>query len=215
VSLTGCRLAGVHLADAWLERTRLNLDQLGETVGEEAAGEYELARRAYLALEKNFETLGDPDAASWAYRRKRRMEKCDCRARARREWAAGRRRKGLTWAGRYANLQLVEWLCDYGEGIPRVLSSIFVLFLVFVVLYGVTGSVQRVAPGDGGATKAVTRHPLDLAMFSLLTMAQLDTGQAGLEPANEYVYLLSGIEALCTIFLTGLVGFVVGNRIRR
>jgi hypothetical protein len=63
--------------------------------------------------------------------------------------------------------------------------------------------------------KEPTRHPLDLATFSLLTMAQLDTGQAGLEPGNQFVYLLSGVEALLTIFLTGLVGFVVGNRIRR
>ena len=217
VSLVGCPLTHAHLADAWLERTRLGLDQVGDKVGEEAAGNYELARRAYLALEKNFETLGDPDAASWAYCKKRRMEKRDCRARAWREWTAGRRGSAAKWAVRYANLKFVELLCDYGEGIPRAISSVFTLFLAFVILYGLTGSVNRVYPAtDGGeATRSVTRNPLDLATFSLLTMSQLDTAQAGLEPSDPRVYLLRGIQVLMTIFLTGLVGFVVGNRIRK
>jgi uncharacterized protein YjbI with pentapeptide repeats len=207
VSLQGCKLHGAFFADCWLDRSRLAAEQVGEVIGEEAAGRFADARRGYLALERNFETLGDPDAASWAYRRKRRMEKWSYRHLAAAEWSAGRRVAAIRAGVRFANLQFVEWLCDYGEGIPRTLASIGVLFLFFVAFYGVTGTVLR--------DKQVTRSPLDLATFSLLTMAQLDTGQAGLEPANKFAYLLSGVEALMTIFLTGLVGFVVGNRIRR
>ena len=207
VSLQGCRLNGALFADCWLDRSRLTADQLGGVIGEEAAGRFADARRGYLALERNFETLGDPDAASWAYRRKRRMEKWAAWQAVRAEWGAGRRFAGVRAAAKFATLQFVELLCDYGEGIPRALASIGVLFLLFVGVYGVTGSVMR-----GGQ---VTRSPLDLATFSLLTMAQLDTAQSGLEPRNKFVYLLRGVEVLATIFLTGLVGFVVGNRIRR
>lgn len=212
VSLQGCKLRGALVADCWLDRSRLAADQLDGVVGEEAAGRYADAYRAYLALERNFETLGDPDAASWAYRRRRRMEKWAAWQAAGDDWRAGRKLAAVRAAVRFGNLQFVELLCDYGEGIPRTLASIGVLFLAFAVLYGVTGSVLRKPPGSAGV---VTRDPIDLATFSLLTMAQLDTGQAGLEPANKFAYLLSGVEALMTIFLTGLVGFVVGNRIRR
>ena len=212
VSLQGCKLHGALFADCWLDRSRVTADQLGGVIGEEAAGRFADARRGYLALERNFESLGDPDAASWAYRRKRRMEKWACWQAARAEWAAGRRVGAGRQAVKFANLQFVEALCDYGEGIPRTLASIGVLFLAFAVFYGLSGTVLRKPPGGEGV---VTRDPLDLATFSLLTMAQLDTSQAGLEPASKFAYLLSGVEALMTIFLTGLVGFVVGNRIRR
>jgi hypothetical protein len=38
---------------------------------------------------------------------------------------------------------------------------------------------------------------------------------AVLQPANEVARLLSGLFAIVGIFLTGLLGFVAGNRIRR
>ena len=37
----------------------------------------------------------------------------------------------------------------------------------------------------------------------------------GLQPRDEYVYFLSGAQALLGISMTGLLGFVLGNRIRR
>src|SRR5262249_2425992 len=83
VDLSRCNIKRVFLSNAWLEKTRLRQEQLGTAVGEELAGRYEEARIAYLVLERNFVELGDAGAASWAYRRKRRMEKLDARAQAR------------------------------------------------------------------------------------------------------------------------------------
>ncbi len=34
-------------------------------------------------------------------------------------------------------------------------------------------------------------------------------------PRNELAYLLSGVQTVLSLFLTGLMGFVAGNRIRR
>ena len=73
LDLTGCSLAGAWLADARLDHTLLHRGQFGDILGEGVAGEFELARRGYLRLERNFLDVGDPDAASWAYRRRRRM----------------------------------------------------------------------------------------------------------------------------------------------
>jgi uncharacterized protein YjbI with pentapeptide repeats len=218
--LTGCDITHAHTGDAWLDRTRLHVQQLGGAIGEELAGEYEVARRGYLALERNFESLGDPDAASWAYGKKRRMQKRDAAQRARTAW--GRREWG-TAAGqglRWALDLVVEWVCDYGESIPRVLATLLVLYVFFLAAYAVTGTVVRETEVEGpeGKTttqRAVTRDLEDLATFSLTAIAAPGNPPENLFPANSFAYLLCGLQALLGIFLVGLLGFVAGNRIHR
>jgi uncharacterized protein YjbI with pentapeptide repeats len=212
LDLTECDLTNVHLSGAWLDQTRLRLEQLGGTVGEEVAGDYNGARYAYLALETNFRSLGDFSAASWSYRKRRRMEK-RCEFQASRlafksqSWFAALR--GLTSGLQH---QALEWLCDYGEGIGRVLLVLALTFGVFTVIYGLSDSVVRI-PTDQAA-RVSTREPLDLVIFSLLAMTAA-TPAVGLAPASATVHLLTGVQALVSIFLTGLLGFVVGNRIHR
>ncbi len=215
LDLSHCRLTHVHLSDAWLDRTRLRDDQLDGVIGEELAGEYELARRGYLALERNFEVLGDPDAAGWAYRRKRRMQKRDNLRRATVAWGEGRPLLVARYGLRYAGDQLVEWVCDYGESIPRVLMSLVAAYLIFLALYAATGTVARVVPEDAGSVKVSTRAVGDVALFSLTAMTAPGNPPPYLAPANEVGYVLASVQALVSIFLTGLLGFVAGNRIRR
>ena len=212
LDLTSCDLTGAHLSRAWLERTQMRGEQLGGAIGEERAGEFGAAKLGYLALERNFNELGDLDAARWAYLKRRRMQKRESwhetkMARARRDWP-GTVRRVLAFAGD----QMVEWLCDYGESVARVFLSLVVVYFGFAVLYGVTGSVVRVAT-DG--TISTTRRPVDLAIFSLLAMTTSGSPGVGLQPRDEYVYFLSGAQALLGISMTGLLGFVLGNRIRR
>lgn len=49
-------------------------------------------------------------------------------------------------------------------------------------------------------------------MFSMITSAQ---PPVGLLPADEYARLLTGVQALLGTALTGLLGFVLGGRMRR
>ena len=94
-------------------------------MGEEIGGDYAAARRAYLGLERNFRTLGDPDAASWSYRRGRRMGK---RA-AQTAFVAALRVRD--WRGAFgygvsaANDGFSEWVCDYGESMPGCSAPIW------------------------------------------------------------------------------------------
>lgn len=215
LSLTDCKLTGAHLGGAWMEKTRLHRAQLGEAIGEERTGDYEQAAAGYLALEQNFASLGDADAASWAYRRRRRMRKRRALARAR---SAASHRHWLAATGdlaRYVGDQLVEWVCDYGESIPRVLASMLAIFLGFIVLYGLTGTVARVEQTPTGPLKTPTHQPMDFVLFSLTAMAAPGNPPEWLLPLNEGAYFLTGVQTLLSIFLTGLLGFVVGNRIRR
>ncbi len=211
VDLSGCDLTGARWSHARLGRTRFEREQLGGVVGEEAAGEFTLAATAYLTLERNFADLGDPEAASWAYRRKRRMQK---RAAGRLAMDALRTRQPRTFALRgltFLGNSLVELVCDYGESIGRVFGALAVVFVTFTVIYGLTDSVTRT---DGKIT-TITHNPVDLAIFSLMAMTTSGTPSVTLSPAGEYALLISGSQALIGIFLTGLLGFVAGNRIRR
>ena len=55
---------------------------------------------------------------------------------------------------------------------------------------------------------------MDLITFSLLTMTTAGP-PADLEPIGEAAQLFTGLQAAVGITLTGLLGFVLGNRIRR
>ncbi len=114
----------------------------------------------------------------------------------------------------FASDQLVEWLCDYGESVPRVLVSLLVLYVVFAVIYGLTGSVVREVETATGVVRVPTRNALDLAIFGLLAMT---TGSIGMRllPANDLALVLVGIHLFLGVALIGLLGFVLGNRIRR
>jgi uncharacterized protein YjbI with pentapeptide repeats len=215
LELTDCALTHAHTCGARLEKTRLDQEQLGGAIGEEVTGDYGMARRGYLALERNFNELGDHDAARWAYRRRRRMEKREAWQKAR---AAGAERR---WAAaalctlKYACDQLVEVVCDYGESVSRVFGTLVVVYVLFVLLYGLTGAVLRAEKGSVGEVTTPTCDPADLALFSLASMTSPGNPPDYLKPRNEVAYLLAGVQTLLSIFLTGLMGFVAGNRIRR
>lgn len=205
VDLSASTITRIHLAEARLDRTRLRRQQLGGAVGEEIAGEYAAAASAYLALEQNFSQLGDLDAATWAYDKRRRMQKLEERRLARRAWGARRWAEVAEQGGKFIGDQLAEWVCGYGESISRVLGSFLALYLLFAALYALSGSVGRDAGGPAGL--------FDLMAFSFLKMAAQET--PGLAVRNEIGQILVGTQSLLTIFLVGLLGFVAGNRIRR
>jgi uncharacterized protein YjbI with pentapeptide repeats len=214
VDLSRCVLLHVHLNGARLQGARFERAQLGSAIGEELAGKYEEARRAYLVLERAFTDLGDPDAASWAYRRRRRMQKLENLRQARTARDQKRPREAAAAFARYAGDQLVEWVCDYGESIPRVLASLGVLYLVFTFIYAVTDSVVSETEGPNGPIRKATHDPIDLAIFSLLAMT---TGSIGVHllPGHNLALMLVGGHVFLGIALIGLLGFVLGNRIRR
>lgn len=217
-------LRGIKLYRAKLDHTLLNTEQLGTAIGDELAGEYREARDAYLALKQNFEDLGDYAAASWSYVKERRMEKaCSAPWRARRFY--GEEQLGDTsehklpvyhprvwwFFVRHTAKWLVDWvvelLCLYGESIPRVLISMLLLLLVSTALFWALRGVMD--PATGKPYAQIT----DYLIFTL--GAFTTTGFERLRPANGLIELLTTIEAIVGIALTGLLGFVVGNKVRR
>jgi uncharacterized protein YjbI with pentapeptide repeats len=216
VALTGCGLRHVRLAGAWLERTQMQAGQLGGAIGEELAGEFDAARDGYTVLEQNFNSLGDSDAASWAFRQRRRMGKREALLQARACWRERRWRPALGSTAAWLSDAFAEWLCDYGESLPRVARALTVVLLAFAVLYGATGSL---VPKDGTAPAAsahgVVRQVAELLLYSLVSMTTVGTGDLGLRPSGDLVYLAASVQSIVGTVLLGLFGFVLGNRLRR
>lgn len=211
LNLATCRLRHARFSGAWLNGTRMQVEQLGGAVGEEVAGSFAAAQASYLALEQNWKSIGDQDAASWAYKRGRRMGRHHAGAQA---WAAWKERNWqafLRHGYRWIADRFVEWLCDYGESLSRITRAFILLIGLFAVLYGLTGGLIILEGPEAGPTY----NPLDLLSYSALNMMTANPPEIGLKPTGRVTNLLVGLEGAVGIILMGLFGFVLGNRLRR
>ena len=111
---------------------------------------------------------------------------------------------------------LVEGMCNYGESLLRVFGSIAVVYVGIHrdLRRGGRSRPRHALPG-GGQSVHVTHRLMDLAVFSLGAMTTSGAESTVLVTSSLYVKLLTGLQALTGIFLTGLLGFVAGHRIRR
>lgn len=211
VVLESCDVVGAHWAGAILDRTRIRRDQLGSAIGDEKAQNPAGAALGYLVLERNFRQLGDVDASRWAYLRRRRMQKCALTRETVKAWRAQAYARALRSAVAALRDEVVELVCDYGESFARTVSCLGLLALTFAIIYALTGAVVRLdstgrVVGHGGVGDVVT--------MTLIGMVANAPG-GDIRPTAGWVYSLIAVETLLAVMLTGLLGFVIGNRIRR
>jgi len=209
-------LEGAHFYNAFLDDTRLKREQLGEAIGEELEGRYDEAKEAYLALKNNFAEIGRYRDESWAYVKERQMGKMMHHPRLARKYYGEELPENpnvwqLGWfyirhTTKWALDWVVEWTCGYGEGVLRTLRAMGVALVGFAVLYWLLGAVVDA----NGNPSSSWLHCL-LYSGGAFTTFGVDT----LRPANDWVRALSILESVVGIALTGLLGFVLGNRIRR
>jgi uncharacterized protein YjbI with pentapeptide repeats len=226
--LRGLNLTGINnLAGAWmfraqLDKTNLTKEQLGGAIGEERGRWYGQGKEAYLGLKSNFESIGRYDDASWAYVRERTMEKMTHHPRLARQYYqeleglahdANWRVPGWWWfylrhTAKWASDWVVEVVCGYGESVVNVLRTLLLLWFGAAVYY-------RLAWGVIGADGASVNSFWDYLTYSLGGLTT--TGYDHLRPRLDVgcVPVVTAVEALFGIFLTGLLGFVAANRIRR
>jgi hypothetical protein len=165
--------------------------------------------RIYRKLKASFDSGSSYRDASWAYRKARRMEKHLAGYRAREAWRVRDWKQFIKQSVKRVSDAAVEKLCDYGENWTLVLFWLGFVWLSFALLYGLLGGVQRIDPGGLNRT---TYSILDLLAFSLATMTTIEP--IGLIASNLGVLrILMPLEVLLGIALTGLFGFVLGNRI--
>ena len=88
------------------------------------------------------------------------------------------------------------------------------VYVAFTLIYALAGSVVREVEVPEGAVRVSARNPAEVAAFSLLVMTS-GSPEGGLAPRGDLTLLLMGVQTFLGIALTGLLGFVLGNRIRR
>ena len=220
VDLSNATITHIYISNAWLDKTRLWHKQLGGAIGEDLAGEYEQAKHGYLALKQNFGDLGDYDAVNWAYRKERRMEKLEARQNARDALAMHEWQESAANCAKFISDQLVEWLCDYGESVWRVMGWMAAIILIIgPVLFGLWGKFDWVGNNRDTYFNLPTYWQQQVYAYFQLVLYTVDTfttaNFADLEPINDFTRLASSCLAMLGIFLAGLLGFVAGNRIRQ
>jgi len=220
--LQGADLSTADLRGAFFYRVRLDhtvirRESLGPAIGEELAKRYDDARDAYLRLKQNFDALGDYAASAWAYQKERQMEK-ECNAPWRTRGVGGMSKflKLLSLlharqTGKWILDWIVEYLCGYGENTIRVVLWMAASLIVFATYYWSIGGVWLVEPGKGPIVTASSFWHYLIYSLGAFTTTQFAVFQA----ADDRVRLVTAAQAIWGIFLAGLLGFVVANKIRR
>ena len=115
---------------------------------------------------------------------------------------------------------VVEWLCDYGESVWRVIGWMAgLLFILGPFVFSRLGGFvwrQDLVGNYYALSSAWDRFWFSYRLYLLYTLDTFTTSSfSGLQPINDAVKFASGFFAIAGIFLAGLLGFVAGNRIRR
>jgi hypothetical protein len=195
----------IHLGDNGLWSHIL--DRKGEgKLGEELDKDYIAANRGYLILKNYFTESGEYDAANWAYLKERRMEKHEMF----RNWklVAANPKNWYTTCRLGVKLvihQLAESICDYGTNLIKVIRSLFVVWIGFGIIYYAFRGVRR--------DTVITQDFFASILYSLGRMTAVDI--ESLKPSCEGWYWVVSLETLIGIALVGLLGFILGNTLRR
>jgi uncharacterized protein YjbI with pentapeptide repeats len=125
----------------------------------------------------------------------------------------------LRYSTKWISDWIVELLCSYGESIWRVLfwmgATLFVIGPTLISLLGGldwTGDNMQVYRSLSTPLQRWSYTYFQYVLYMIDAFTTADFAQ--LKPANDLVRLVSGLMAMIGIFLTGLLGFVAGNRIR-
>lgn len=166
------------------------------------------ASKIYRELKSTFDNSALYNDASWAYRKARKMEKHLALDNTMKTLRRKELRAFINNATKWASDIFVELLSDYGENPWRVFVSLNVVWLGFAIIYWL---ISGIILSDTGI---ITKAAVDALAFSLGTMTTIQP--VGLEASNSlFMRFLMPVETLFAIALTGLFGYVLGNRINR
>jgi uncharacterized protein YjbI with pentapeptide repeats len=229
-SLRGVKLYQTYFWGVLSLRYEQFLDEEGRsTIWEHTEGRFSEAKDVYKTLKGYFEDAGDYKGANWAYGQEQEMEKLMFAPPAVRwlyprwkgKWQpdeGGNTFWKPAW-GKWVGLEISDRVAGYGMSLVRPVLTLGVVILLFALLYlladGVTamsgcGYVEAAANPIAGCLP--TGNPIDYVWFSLGAITGTQAGT--LRAYREYVWLIHSLEMFFGIALTGLIGFVLGNKLR-
>ncbi|MBN1120813.1 MAG: pentapeptide repeat-containing protein [Anaerolineae bacterium] len=225
LSLRYKQLLGPNRRAKGLRRFWLRLtNRLYESsIREEQIGHFSEAMDVFASLKGYFEDAGDYEAANWAYIREKTMRKLWRTPKAFR-WLYPRWRGHKAYRYRpdlfeWLTLEFAEKIANYGNSLLRPAFWLIVLIALFAIVYW-AGGMLTVTPGCSysevsGTFRTICRPTynfFDALLFSLASMSTVEI--SSVRPYVANVGVLTSLEALLGITLTGLLGFVLGNKLR-
>jgi len=193
------------------------------SIREEQTGHFSEAMDVFASLKGYFEDAGDYEAANWAYIREKTMRKLWRTPKAFR-WLYPRWRGHNDYRYRpdffeWFSLEFSEKVANYGNSLLLPAFWIVILIALFAAIYW-SGGMLTVTPGCSYSEVTGTYRTLcrptynffDALLFSLASMSTVEIGSV--RPFVANVGVLTSLEALLGITLTGLLGFVLGNKLR-
>jgi hypothetical protein len=171
--------------------------------------DYHYARAVALALKYHLQTTGRYSEAVQAHQLEQRIVRALVNPLRRLRWHRKQELKvTIRELVRFGFRWIISWLadvsCGYGESITRTFLSIVVIQVMFTMGYWLTGSIVD----SSGPVRSLS----SAIIFSFATMTT--TNLQELSPANSLVELVMSLQVLLGIAFTGLLGFVLGNRVR-
>lgn len=171
---------------------------------------YHYARTVLLTLKGHLQTTGRYEDMVWAHQSEQRIVRVLLNPFRRIRWHRQMSLKlRLTALVGFTYKWFFSWGADlssgYGQSIGRTVLSFFGLQTVFTIGYWATNSVQNC----NGAT---VTDMLKIISFSFAAMTT--TNLQALCPANSVVEFAMSTQVILGIAMTGLLGFVIGNRIQ-
>lgn len=193
------------------------------SISEETKGRFAEAMEVFAALKGYFEDAGDYEASNWAYIREKVMKKM-LRVPRLFRWLYPRWRKTPDYQFQpdlyeWLALEFSEKIANYGNSLIRPTIWLLITIGIFALVYW-RGGMLTTDPACAYVERTLAPHPgcapttslLDALLFSLAAMSTIEIG--AVQPFVANVGLLTSLEALVGITLTGLLGFVLGNKLR-
>jgi uncharacterized protein YjbI with pentapeptide repeats len=206
VILQGANLRGASLRLTIFSDTKLDKDSLGDKVLQETMGDYQGAKYIYLALKKNFQDIGDYDAASWAYIKERTMQQNTYFPLWAKKYYYERElpksastyqvvRFYLKYSGKWARSFLIGAFWGYGERPANALYMALVAIVGFTILFRLTGGL---VDADDPARSLELKDYFFHSLGSFTTMPYL-------KPMDLVPRILTSLDAISGV--TALAAF--------
>ncbi len=149
----------------------------------------------YKSLSSTFSSNGFSNDANWAYVKGKREERSDMGMQIKKTSSF---RQKLILSLRWGQNYFIDKAFGYGEGLTNIFLLYISLVIIFAWLYIYNGNI------DGF---------LHAFYISLKNMIGISSNEMNLED-NVWLSLLNLVQTTFGILLTGIFGFILGNKIR-
>ncbi len=179
----------IDFGNARLRNTYIEREDVEGHIKQEQASDFEEAKKVYLRLKNNFDSLGRYNDESWAFQKEKEMERK----------SYFNNKQYLKWIGS----KFLSLLYGYGERLERPLLLAVTTVLVWAFFYMNVGILDA-------SRQVIIKNFWDSLYFSMVTFTTL--GYGDFRPLTGVGRIIAGCEAILGVILIALFIFTFARR---